>query len=55
MLVRVRTPKTEPSVSWRRLATTKELMATCHQPGIAEEVDGKIIQHPVGLQTTLEK
>ena len=30
-------------------------MATCHQPGIAEEVAGKIVQHPVGLQTTLEQ
>ena len=32
----------------------EDVVATCHPPGIAGEVAGKIVQHPVGLPTTLE-
>ena len=33
----------------------EDVMATCHPLCIAGEVGGKIIQHPVGLPTVLEK
>ena len=40
--LRVRTPKTALSVSWRRLATSsKDVMATYHSLGIVGKVAGK--------------
>ena len=33
----------------------EDVMANCHPLGIAEEVAGKIVQHPVSLPTALEE
>ena len=33
----------------------EEMMATYHPLGIVDKVAGKVIQHPVGLPTTLEE
>ena len=44
--------------AWRLKAATGHLfeeMITYHSLGIAGKVAGKIIQHPVGLPTTLEE
>ena len=45
--------------SERVMAATRhhfeDVMATCHPPGIAVEVVGKIVHHPVGLPAPLEE
>ena len=46
-------PNTQDKADGFMVATghhLEDVMATCHPPGIAGEVAGKIVQHPINLQ-----